>query len=127
MTGSVSARTYAVTSRAPDIVRTVLPPAARSWRVTVDNRSSEPATLFVAEEGEGGMLRLVGSASPNVVSAGASVKVTFLFPAKGGPDDGWIYVNPRPGEGGSLVHAADIGIPGRILVTPEGDAGWLSP
>ena len=30
------------------------------------------------------MLRLVGSATPNVVPAGATVKVTFLFPAKGG-------------------------------------------
>ena len=65
-----------------------VPPNARSWKVTVDNKSSEPATLFVAEEDEGG-LRLVGSATPNVVPAGATVKVTFRFPAKGGPD-GWI-------------------------------------
>jgi hypothetical protein len=104
-----------------------VPPNARSWKVTVDNQSSEPATLFVAEEDEGGTLRLVGSATPNVVPAGATVKVTFLFPAEGGPDDGWIYVNPRPGEGGSLVSAADIGIPGRILVTADGQEGWLSP
>ena len=27
-----------------------VPPNARSWKVTVDNKSSEPATLFVAEE-----------------------------------------------------------------------------
>ena len=60
-----------------------VPPNARSWKVTVDNKSSEPATLFVAEEDESGMLRLVGSATPNVVPAGATVKVTFLFPAKG--------------------------------------------
>ena len=33
--------------------------------------------------GRGGMSRLVGSATPNVVPAGATVKVTFLFPAKG--------------------------------------------
>jgi hypothetical protein len=100
-----------------------VPPNARSWTVTVDNRSSEPATLFVAEEDEGG-LRLVGSATPNVVPAGATVKVTFLFPA----DGGWIYVNPRPGEGGSLVSAADIGIPGKILIGAEGgQGGWLSP
>jgi hypothetical protein len=104
-----------------------VPPNARTWKVTVDNTSSEPATLFVAEEDGGGTLRLVGSASPNVVPAGTSVKVTFLLPAKGGPDDGWIYVNPRPGEGGSLVSAADIGIPGKILIRAEGDGGWLSP
>ena len=104
-----------------------VPPNARSWTVTVDNESSEPAALFVAEEDLGGTLRLVGSATPNVVPAGASVKVTFLFPARGDPDDGWIFVNPRPGEGGSLVSAADIGIPGKILLTADGQVGWLSP
>jgi hypothetical protein len=103
-----------------------VPPNARSWIVTVDNKSSEPATLFVAEEDEGGTLRLVGSATPNVVPAGATVKVTFLFPAKGA-GDGWIYVNPRPGDGGGLVSAADIGIPGKILITADGQEGWLSP
>lgn len=98
-----------------------VPPNARSWTVTVDNLSSEPATLFVAEgEFE---LRLVGAATPNVVPAGASVEVTFLFPA----DGGWIYVNPRPGEAGRLVSAADIGIPGKIVVTTDGQVGWLSP
>jgi Kelch motif protein len=96
-----------------------VPPNARSWTVTVENRSSEPAALFVADD----TLRLVGSATPNVVPAGATMKVTFLFPV----DGGWIYVNPRPGEGGSLVSAADIGIPGKILIRAEGDAGWLSP
>ena len=34
------------------------------------------------------MLRLVGSATPNVVPAGATVKVTFRFPAKGAMTDG---------------------------------------
>jgi hypothetical protein len=51
------------------------------------------------------------------------VNVTFLFP----PDGGWIYVNPRPGEGGALVNADDIGIPGKILITADGQEGWLSP
>ena len=36
-----------------------VPPNARVWTVTVDNRSSEPATLFVAEE-DGGPARRVG-------------------------------------------------------------------
>jgi len=99
-----------------------VPPNAQSWTVTVDNQSSEPAALFVADEAWDG-LRLVGSATPNVVPAGATVKVTFLFPA----DGGWIYVNPRPGEGGSLVNADQIGIPGKILITADGQVGWLSP
>jgi hypothetical protein len=100
-----------------------VPPNARSWTVTVDNESSEPATLFVAEDGEGG-LRLVGTATPNVVAAGTSMKVTFLFP----PDGGWITVNPRRGEGlGGLVNADQIGIPGKILIREDGEGGWLSP
>jgi hypothetical protein len=103
-----------------------VPPNARSWKVTVDNQSSEPATLFVAEEDEDGTLRLVGSATPNVVPAGASVKVTFLFPADSVPDDGWIYVSSRL-ETGSLVGAADIGIPGKIVIGADGQVGWLSP
>ena len=103
------------------------PPNARTWKVTVDNKSSEPATLFVAVDNEGGMLRLVGSATPNVVPAGATLKVTFRFPATRGPDDGWIFVNPRPGEGGSLVNADQIGIPGKIQIGTEGDGVWLSP
>jgi hypothetical protein len=104
-----------------------VPPNARTWTVTVDNQSSEPATLFVAEENEDGMSRLVGSATPSVVPAGATVRVTFLFPAEGGQDAGWIFVNPRPDEGGSLVSAADIGIPGKILISAEGQVGWVSP
>ncbi len=97
-----------------------VPPNARSWTVTVDNRSSEPATLFVAGDG----LELVGSATPNVVPAGTTVQVTFLFPAD---DDGWIHVNPRPGDGGGLVNADQIGIPGKILIREDGEGGWLSP
>ena len=105
-----------------------VPPNARTWKVTVDNRSSEPATLFVAE-GDEGTFRLVGSATPNVVPAGATVQVTFRFPAKGGPDEGWITVNPRLGDGADvgLIGAGDIGIPGKILIREEGDWGWLGP
>ena len=33
-----------------------VPPDARSWKVTVSNKSSEPATLFVAKENEQGLL-----------------------------------------------------------------------
>ena len=101
-----------------------VPPNARAWKVTVDNKSSEPAAPFVADaDGDG--LRVVGSATPNVVPAGATVKVTFLFPAK--PDGGWIYVNPRPGDGGSLVDADQIGIPGKIVIPADGQEAWASP
>ncbi len=105
-----------------------IPPNARSWTVTVDNESSEPATMFVAEGDDGGTFRLVGSATPNVVPAGATVKVTFLFPAKG-PDDGWITVNPRLGEGADVgsVGADNIGMPGKIWITAECGGCWVGP
>jgi hypothetical protein len=62
-----------------------------------------------------------------VVPAGATVKVTFLFPADTVPDDGWISVNPGPDEQATLVGAADIGIPGKIVIGAEGQVGWSSP
>ena len=82
------------------------------------------AGLFVGDLGDGGIETLVGSATPNVVPAGATMEVTFLFPAN---DDGWIYVGPRPGEGGALVNADQLGIPGKIVIRAEGDTVWLSP
>jgi len=97
-----------------------VPPHARKWTVTVDNRSSEPATMWVTDGDNG---TLVGSATPNVVPAGATVKVTFLFPAEGG----WIDANLRPGEGGGLLTQDQIGIPGKMVITPEGDTTWVSP
>jgi Kelch motif len=99
-----------------------IPPDARTWTVTVMNRSSQPATLFVAEENEQGLLgRLVGSATPNVVAAGATVNVTFRVPAKG---TGWaIFVNPGP-DTGPLVGPAEMSLPVRILVMEDGQPAW---
>jgi WD40 repeat protein len=104
-----------------------VPPHARSWKVTVDNRSSDSVSLSVAAADGTGPLHVVGSATPNVVPAGATVKVTFLFPVNGGRADGWICVNLRPGAGAGLIEAADIGIPGKILIREDGESGWLSP
>jgi hypothetical protein len=106
-----------------------VPPNARTWTVTVVNNSSNPTTLFVADETERGTLgRLVGSVTPNVVPPGSTVEVTFTLPAKG--VEGWaIFVNARPDEG-SLVGAAEVGIPGKILVGGvggSGEIGWVSP
>ena len=83
--------------------------------------------MFVAE-GEDGVLRLVGSATPNVVPANTTMKVTFRFPAKG-PDDGWITVNPRLGEGADVgsVGADNIGMPGKIWITDECGGCWVGP
>jgi hypothetical protein len=80
--------------------------------------------LFVAEENEEGFLgRLVGSATPNVVAAGATVKVTFLLP-KGA--DWAIFVNPGPNTG-SLRGPDEMSLPGQILIMENGQPGWLGP
>ena len=102
-----------------------IPPDARTWKVTVSNKSSEPATLFVAEEDEQGLLgRLVGSATPNVVPPGTTVKVTFLLPATG---TAWsIFVNPGPNNG-PAAGPAEMSLPGQIHINPYGQTGWLSP
>jgi hypothetical protein len=97
-----------------------VPPNARSWTVTVDNQSSQPATMWVVDGTEG---ELVGSATPNVVPAGATMRVTFLFPRQGG----WIDANLRPGEGGGLLTPDQIGIPGKMVITAEGDTHWVGP
>jgi len=76
---------------------------------------------MVVADGTAG--KLLGSATPNVVPAGATVKVTFLFPAEGG----WIDANLRPGEGGGLLTPDQVGIPGKMVITPEGDTTWVGP
>ena len=50
--------------------------------------------------------------------------MTFLFPAN---FDGWIHVNPRPGDEGGVLDEDQIGIPGKILIGEDGEGGWLSP
>jgi hypothetical protein len=56
------------------------------------------------------------------------VKVTFLFPVNGGRADGWIVVDMRPGNWSTGdFEAADIGMPGKIVITPDGQTTWLSP
>ena len=102
-----------------------VPPGARSWKVTVVNDSSRPATLFVAEEDSTGMTRLVGSVTPNVVPAGATVEVTFRLPAKG-VEGWWIFVNPGP-DNGALLAGTDVPRAGEIRITADGQVGWLSP
>jgi hypothetical protein len=103
-----------------------VPPGAWSWKVTVINKSSRPATLFVAEETEAGPLgRLVGSVTPNVVPPGTTVEVTFLLPAKG-VGEWWIFVNPGPNDE-ALLAGTDVPLAGEIYVTAGGQPAWRSP
>jgi hypothetical protein len=100
-------------------------PGGRLWTVTVVNESSEPATLFVAEEDESGMGRLVGSVTPNVVPPGATVNVTFHLPTKGATG-WWIFLNPGP-DVGPLLAWTDMPLAGEIHIGADGQIGWLSP
>jgi hypothetical protein len=99
-----------------------IPPGARSWKVTVRNRSPEPATLFVAgDDGSGLLGRLVGNATPNVVPPGAAVEVTFLVPRQ---ETGWaIFVNPGP-IGGPIVGPAEMSLPVQIMIMEDGQPAW---
>jgi hypothetical protein len=119
----------------PTAIPTPYPPAAgpvpadaRSWTVTVVNNSSEPGTLFLAEEGDNGIGQLCGSVTPNVVPAGVTQKVTFLLPPKR-VTDCWLMLDPVPGLGGSMFQTSDAPMTGKILFQ-EGEGGrpqvgWL--
>jgi len=104
-----------------------IPAGARSWKVTVRNESSAPATLFLGEEGENTRWQLCGSVTPNVVPAGVTREVTFLLPPKR-TTDCWLWVNPAPTRGGSLFQTSDAPLAGQILIRDgeEGaQGGWL--
>jgi hypothetical protein len=119
--------------RSPTPIPTPLPPevgpvpaGARSWKVTVNNESSEPVTLFLAEDGENGVGQLCGSVTPNVVPGGVTEQVTFMLPRKN-VKGCWIWLNPVPGQGGSLFETSDAPIAGQIFIQEGGQGGWLSP
>ena len=52
--------------------------------------------------------------------------MTFLLPADGVRD--WsIFVNPGGPNDGGLVGWIDVPLPGKIVITADGQVGWLSP
>ena len=86
--------------------------------------------MFLAEDGENGIGTLCGSVTPNVVPAGVTEKVTFLLPPKR-VTDCWIWVNPVPGQGGSMFQTSDAPMKGKIVFL-DGEKGaaqgaWASP
>ena len=103
----------------------VVPSGARTWTVTVANKSSEPATLFTADDGENGPGRTCGNITPSVVPPDTTMKVTFLLPPKS-VKSCWIWLNPVPGEGGSMFQTSDAPMKGEFVITADGQAGWLS-
>ena len=57
---------------------------------------------------------------------GVTEQVTFKLPPKN-VKGCWIWLNPAPGQGGSLFETSDAPIPGEIRITADGQVGWLSP
>ena len=117
-------------SPSPTPIPTPFPPAsgpvpagARPWQVTVVNKSSKPATLFLAEEDPNGVAGLCGSVTPNVVPAGVTQKVTFQLPPRS-MKSCWVWVNPIPRQGGSLFQTSDAPLKGGIHIDKDGQVSW---
>jgi len=97
-----------------------VPQGARPWDVTVENKSSRPATLFLAGEPLTDMSQLCGSITPDVVPAHTTETVTFQLPPKS-VNDCWLMVLPGPGAGGAFGPTDGWPIPGpRKLVIQNG-------
>jgi Kelch motif protein len=101
-----------------------LPQGARPWVVTVENRKSKPATLFLAMEPLNDMSQLCGSVTPNVVPAHTTEKVTFQMPPKG-QTECWLMVHPVPGADGAFGPTDGWPIPGprRLVIGAPGENG----
>ena len=99
-----------------------VPQGGRSWVVTVENRSSKPAALFLATEPLTDMSQLCGSVTPDVVPAGVTEQVTFVLPPKGGAAC-WLMVGPRPGGGADFGPTDGWPIPGprKLIIQNGGD------
>jgi hypothetical protein len=101
-------------------------PGGRLWTTTVINNSPRPATLLVAEDdGSGGIGALVGTATPTVVPANTTVKVTFALPPV--ETIGWaIFVNPGTSKGGDVLTRRDVPAYGELRIEADGTPGWRS-
>jgi hypothetical protein len=56
----------------------------------------------------------------------AQIKVTFLLPPKR-VTSCWIWVDPVPGQGGSLFQTSDAPLNRKIVFQEGAQGGWLSP
>ncbi len=88
--------------------------------------AAKPATLIVAEDMATGPGRLVGTVTPSVAPAGATVEAVFALPAK--DLTGWaIFVNPDPPDTGPLLVWTDVPLAGEIRITADGNPFWVEP
>ena len=104
-----------------------VPPNARPWLVTVVNDSSQPVTLFLAEDDASDTLdKLCGSVTPNVVPAETTMEVSFLLPAKNVRGCA-LLVNPVPGDLNGLFETFEVPMAGNVWIKADGQIGWLGP
>jgi hypothetical protein len=97
-----------------------VPHGARPWEVTVENKSSKPATLFLATEPFNGPGDQCGSVTPDVVPPGVTETVTFLLPPKS-VNDCWLMIRPGPGAGGDFGPTDEWPASGKLIVSDGGD------
>ena len=103
-------------------------PGGRHWVITVDNQSSDPVRLFVAEDRQP-MGAQVGRVMPDTVPASTVVEVAFDVP----PPGSWaIFANPSPQRGplfmGSEIPPTATGkLPIKIIIDPNGEPGTEVP
>jgi hypothetical protein len=97
-----------------------VPQGARSWEVTVENKSSKAVTLFLAREPLNDMGDLCGSVTPDVVAAGVTEKVTFRLPPTS-VNDCWLMIRPGPGASGDLGPTDNWPTPGKLVIHDGGD------
>lgn len=109
-----------------------VPQGARPWEVTVENKSSKPATLFLATEPLNDMSQLCGSATPDVVPAHTTQKVLFQLPPRG-VTECWLMIWPGPGADGKFGPTDNWPIPGKLIIGVPGENGdnlstvWQGP
>jgi hypothetical protein len=87
-----------------------VPQGARPWSVTLENKSSKAATLFLAREPPESMGDLRGSVTPDVVPAGVTKKVIFQLPPKN-VNDCWLMIWPGPDADGDFGPTDDLSRP----------------
>ncbi len=110
----------------PVLFRRTLGPgrSPSSTRAQDPGRCSWPRTARTASA------QLCGSVTPNVVPAGMTKNVTFMLPPKT-VKTCWLWLDPVPGQGGSMFQTSDAPLAGKILFQEgEGGAqggGWVSP
>jgi len=97
-----------------------VPQGARPWTVTVVNKSSKDAPLFLVKQDSNGVGQLCGSVTPDVVPASTTQKVTFQLPPKSNGDC-QLGVRPLGALSGSNWYTSDVPEPGHLLIQDGGD------